>query len=102
MPRLIVHDRAKADLDEIADYIALDSIDAALRFYAAAQSAFNCLADFPGAGAPHPTGNPLFDTLRIWPITGFRNYLVCYLPLADGAEVLRVIHAARDVNRVFR
>ena len=47
MPRLIVHDRAKADLDEIAEYIALDSIDAALRFYAAAQSAFNRLADLP-------------------------------------------------------
>jgi len=29
MPRLIVHDRAKFDLDEIADYIADDSIDAA-------------------------------------------------------------------------
>jgi len=36
MPCLIVHDRAKTDLDNIADYIADDSIDAALRFYQAA------------------------------------------------------------------
>ena len=102
MPRLIVHDRAKSDLDDIADYIADDSIDAALRFYQAAQEAFNRLADFPGAGAPHPTGNPIYDNLRIWPITGFRNFLVCYLPAPNGVEILRVIHGARDVNRIFK
>jgi plasmid stabilization system protein ParE len=51
MPCLIVHDRAKTDLDNIADYIADDSIDAALRFYQAAREAFNRLADFPGSGA---------------------------------------------------
>jgi plasmid stabilization system protein ParE len=48
MPRLIVHDRAKADLDEIADYIAIDSFDSALRFYQTAREAFERLADFPG------------------------------------------------------
>ncbi|MDB5323008.1 MAG: plasmid stabilization system protein [Phycisphaerales bacterium] len=102
MPRLIVHDRAKADLDDIADYIARDSIDAALRFYQAAREAFERLADFPGAGGRHPTGNPAFDNLRIWPITGFRNYLVCYFPMTDGAEILRVVHGARDIDRVFK
>ena len=102
MPRLIVHDRAKADLDEIADYIAIDSFDSALRFYQAAREAFERLADFPGAGPEHPTSNPAFANLRIWPITGFRNYLVCYLRLRDGAEILRVIHGARDVKRVFK
>jgi toxin ParE1/3/4 len=102
MPRLIVHDRAEADLDQIADYIAADSIDAALRFLQAARQAFQMLSEFPGAGAPHPTDNPMFANLRIWPITGFRNFLVCYLRVPEGAQVLRVIHGARDVDRVFK
>jgi toxin ParE1/3/4 len=101
MPRLIVHDRAKADVDDIADYIATDSIDAALRFYQAAQDAFNLLADFPGAGARQSVPDPAFAQLRSWPITGFRKYLICYLPLSDGVEIVRVIHGAQDVNRVF-
>ena len=101
MPRLIVHDRAKSDVDDIADFIAADGIDVALRFYQAAQDAFTLLADFPGAGARQPVPDPAFSELRTWPITGFRNYLICYLPRADGVEVLRVVHGARDVNRVF-
>ena len=101
MPRLIVHERARHDVDEIADYIAADSFDSALRFYGAVEEDFRRLADFPGAGASHPTGNPVFANLRIWPIKRFRNYLVCYLPLPDGIEVLRVIHGARDVDRIF-
>jgi toxin ParE1/3/4 len=101
MPRLLVHDRARTDVDDIADFIATGSIDAALRFYQATQDAFNLLADFPGAGARQSVPDPAFAELRIWPITGFRNYLVCYFPLPDGVEVLRVVHGARDVNRVF-
>jgi toxin ParE1/3/4 len=101
MPRLLVHDRAKSDLDDIADFIAAGSIDSALRFYQAARDAFSLLADFPGAGARQSVPDPTFADLRTWPITGFRKYLVCYLPLPDGVEVLRVIHGARDVNRVF-
>ena len=53
MGRLVVHDRARADLDEIADYIARDDLDAAIRFYDAARRALRFLSDFPGAGASH-------------------------------------------------
>jgi plasmid stabilization system protein ParE len=77
MPRLIVHDAALHDLDEAMDFIAIDSVDAAIRLHQAAKEAFAKLAEFPGFGGKHPTGNPAF-------------------------EVLRVIHGARDVNRVFR
>jgi toxin ParE1/3/4 len=100
MPRLIVHDEAELDINGIGDHIAADSFDSAIRFVRAARKACWFLAEFPGAGGSHPTGS--YPQLRTWPITGFRNYLVCYLPLADGAEVLRVIHAAQDVDRVFR
>jgi toxin ParE1/3/4 len=102
MARRIVHARAKADVNAIADYIARDSLDASLRFYRAVEEAIERLAEMPGMGAIYESKNPRFATIRIWPITGFRNFLVCYLPFADGVEVLRMIHGAMDVNRVFK
>ena len=101
MGRLLVNDRVDADLDEIADFIARDDLDAALRFYDAARRAFHFLSDYPRAGALHQQSDPRLAAMRVWPISRFRNYLVCYLPLADGAVILRVIHGARDVGRVF-
>ena len=37
-----------------------------------------------------------------WRVFPFRRYLICYRPLdAGGVEIARVIHAARDLQRVF-
>jgi toxin ParE1/3/4 len=101
MGRLLVNDRVDADLDEIADYIARDDLDAALRFYDAARRAFHFLSDYPRAGAIHVQSDPRFAEMRLWPISRFRDYLVCYIPLSDGVVILRVIHGARDVRRIF-
>jgi hypothetical protein len=35
-------------------------------------------------------------------VKGFERYLIFYRPLTDGVELLRVIHCARDVERLFR
>ncbi len=32
---------------------------------------------------------------------GFRKHLVFYRPLSNGAEIVRVIHGARDLERLF-
>ena len=97
MPRVSVHERAREDVDEIAAYIARDNLDAALRFYDAAESAFELLARMPGAGpvVDPPIANA--PDLRFWPIARYRNYLVLYVPLSDGIDVLRVLHGARDI-----
>ena len=39
--------------------------------------------------------------LRVWQVQGFNNYLIFYRPIERGVEVVRVLHAARDVNAVF-
>lgn len=37
-----------------------------------------------------------------WLVFPFQRYLICYRPLpAKGVEIARVIHAARDLYRVF-
>ena len=35
------------------------------------------------------------DSLRSFP---FRRYVIFYLPLPDGIDVVRVLHSARDVD----
>jgi toxin ParE1/3/4 len=35
------------------------------------------------------------------PIRGFGKYLIFYLPLEDGIEIVRVLHGPRDVQSLF-
>lgn len=39
--------------------------------------------------------------IRQWRLPGFENYLIFYRPLDDGVEILRVLHGARDIQRIF-
>ncbi|HEY1686883.1 MAG TPA: type II toxin-antitoxin system RelE/ParE family toxin [Tepidisphaeraceae bacterium] len=101
MPRLLVHDKALDDVQSIAHYIARENLSAALRFYDAAQLAFDFLVSMPGAGPQLNSPFQSIPDLRFWPISRFRNYLVLYKSLPDGVEILRVIHGARDISSIF-
>jgi plasmid stabilization system protein ParE len=35
-------------------------------------------------------------------VKGFERYLIFYRALTDDVEILRVIHCARDIERLFR
>lgn len=100
---LIVTIRAKAkqDLIELADYIALDNIDAAERFIDAAQSAFQFLSETPGAGATREYFSPKLFGLRMWPIRGFEKHLIFYRMISNSLEIIRVIHSAQDIEALF-
>ena len=95
------HPRARIDLAEIFSYIAVDKLSAAERFVEAAEDAFTKLADMPGMGPEWGSKKPSLRGVRFWPIRGFSNYLIFYKRTKDGIEVLRVIHGARDIERVF-
>jgi len=41
----------------------------------------------------------LFPGLRSHP---FGRYVIFYMPLSDGVDVIRVIHSARDLNSIFQ
>ena len=100
MGRLIVHDRAWDEAKDIAIRITKDSLEAGLRVYARIREAFEFVATHPGAGASCEVVNPRLKGLRYWPVTKYRNYLLLYRPLDDGAEILRVIHGAQDLARI--
>jgi toxin ParE1/3/4 len=91
----------RRDLVGLADYISRDNLDAALRFLDAAERTFNFLAANNQSGQQCGFQQPEIAGLRVWPIEGFRNYLVFYRPTDDGVEILRVLHGARDIEALF-
>lgn len=99
--RIIKTDLALTDLEEQAEYLRLRSPRSALRFLDAAEALFRQLASMPGLGEPFETANPFFQDLRCFPIPKFPSQIVYYKPLRDGIIVIRVLHGARDVDRIF-
>lgn len=37
----------------------------------------------------------------VWQVRGFENYVIFYRPIEHGIEIVRVLHAARDIAAVF-
>lgn len=101
MTRIIKRPVAKRDLIEQADFIAQDNLEAALRFLAAAEKTFAQLARLPNIGKSRKVKSRVSANVRQFPITGFEKYLVFYRPIKGGIEILRVLHGARDLNRIF-
>lgn len=98
---LLVRAVAETEIDQIAAYIARDNLSAAVRFHQRLQETFERLSAWPHCGAPRVTLNPTLQGLRSYPIRGYRNYLVFYIPFEDRVEILHVVHGARDIPEVL-
>ncbi len=99
--RIVITPRASQDLDENFAYIAQNNLDAALRFFDAARQTFARLAQMSGMGRLYPVQNPRLEGLRRLSVRGFENYLIFYLSFDDYIEVVRILHAARDLEEVL-
>ena len=99
--RILVRPAAANDLDERAAYIARDStVETALRFFEAADTTFWLLARRPGIGKLYGLRTPL-EVIRSFPVKGFADILIFYRPLRGGIEVVRVLHGAREIEKLF-
>lgn len=85
---------AQADLDlgSIWDFIAADDVRAAERQLDRFEQIFQMLAANPLAGRERPE---LRTNLRSFPAG---SYIIFYLPLSDGVEVIRVMHGRQDID----
>ena len=99
--RLIQRPLARLDLIEIADYIAKNNFNAAMRFLAAAESTFEQLRCRPALGATGEYSVPFLRNMRRWRVAGFTNYLIFYFVTDSAVEIVRVIHGARDIESLF-
>ncbi len=101
-PRYNVLPSADRDLDGQAGYLMQEvGLETALRFYDAAAATFEKLARTPGIGERRESPNPRLGGLRVWRVEAFANHLIFYRPVDSGIEIVRVLHAARDVDRVL-
>jgi Plasmid stabilization system protein len=94
---------AKRDLvEQWVWYAENASIKTADRFLAAADSTATLLARQPESGSRVSTTRVEFQEIRRFPLSdGFERISLFYFPLPDGIDLVRVIHASRDLQRLL-
>lgn len=93
--------RAEEDLTEAYLYIGADSGAAAERLMDAVDGALRFLFAQPGAGKRRGYRSLAVQGVRSWPVRGFGSYLIFYRAVADGIEIVRFVHGARDIPRLL-
>ena len=83
---------AEEDFRDIWRHIAEDNLDAADAFLRRIDLKLELYASQPRMGTIR---EPLAPGLRSFPVG---NYLVFYRIVSDGIELVRVLHAARDIR----
>lgn len=87
--------QAARDLGEIADYISARDPTAAGRVVEEIRQRCRALADMPGMGRPREEFAPGLRSSVV------RKYLIFYRPDDKGIEVVRIVHGARDLPKLF-
>ncbi len=95
MARLVILPAARADLVEIADFIAQDDSRRALSFVAEIEARMRAAAERPGS---FPARDELHAGLRA---ARHGRYLIFFVEEGDEVRVVRVLHGARDLPRAF-
>jgi toxin ParE1/3/4 len=93
-----IRPQAVEELDDMAAYLGRSSPATAFRFLQAWEQTLSFLEQMPGIGHPCLLVNPMLKELRWWPVQGFQNHLIYYLPVDKGIEVLHLFHGARNVT----
>ena len=97
VPRYVLVPEARKDLAELLDYIAADSVDAALRVHDRFVEIFELLAEHPDAG--HYRDDLTSRPVRFFPVY---SYLVAYSDGSAPLEIVRVLGGAQDVESILR
>ena len=92
MAVIVLQPRAKADISEIWEVIAEDSDDQADAFIDLIDQNFQLLAQKSGLGRRR---EELAEGLRSFPVG---RYVIFYLPIPGGVQIVRVLHGARDIE----
>lgn len=96
MPRILKRPLAQCDIDEIWDFIADDNEERADAFIDILDEKLQLLAQNTGMGRSR---EELAKGLRSFPVD---RYVIFYLPIRRGIELVRVLHGARDLASLFR
>lgn len=100
----LVTQRPRARLDLLEQFVYFGEqagVEVAEHYFAAVDATCRQLIDHPRSGVLYDTGIARLKDLRRFPVKGFENYLLFYLPHQNGIDVIRVFHGARDTGNLF-
>jgi toxin ParE1/3/4 len=96
MARVTRRPQAEADILDIWSYIAEDSVVEADRWVDRLDESLTLWATQPEMGRARDELSPGIHSLA------FGRYVVFFMPLPDGIDVVRVLHGSRDLDEQFR
>ena len=99
--KFVLSREALDDLDLIWAYIARDNPQAAERVLEAANRICKMLGDQPELGRLCRFRKEELADIRSFVITDFPNYIIFYRALTDCVHIVRVLHGARDIEKLF-
>lgn len=95
--RVAVRHAAARDIDAaVSHYLHEGGAALATRFVAALEEAYRHIRRFPATGALRYATELGITGLRFWPLNKF-PYLVFFVEREDQIDVLKVLHAKRDI-----
>lgn len=89
---------AEEDVAKQAVWIAADNPVAANRFIDAVAETIRFVENSPQAGGRFTVRSEKLQGLRKVAVTGFENWLLFYLERDDSLQIVRLLHAARDLS----
>jgi plasmid stabilization system protein ParE len=95
--RFLLTPEARADIIEIWDYIAADSIDSADQVMVRLHDAFTGLAQTPGMG--HYREDLADSRHRFWTVY---SYVIAYRWETRPLQIIAVVHGARQSEAFFQ
>jgi toxin ParE1/3/4 len=95
MLKIVRTPAAVRDLEAITDYIAVDNLTAALAFYDEIDRLLTLIAQYPDLGEAVDQLSPGLRRLTLG------NYLLFYCRADDQIDLVRILHGARDIDRMF-
>ena len=98
--RVVWRQVAEQDLEDATLYIADNNEEAATRFLDAVDKAVLNLVEMPHLGRERSFHGNRTQNMRSWFVKDF-NYIIFYVPLDDGIDVVRLLHGARDLPTLF-
>ena len=100
--RIRITPQAERDLNNEVVYLAEEAdAETGIRFFEAAHETFRGLLDMPGMGRIRALNNPRLADIRQWSVSGFEKHLIFYRIVVSGIDIVRVLHGARDIDRVL-
>lgn len=96
MSRFVLTPKAKADLRQIINHIASENLPAAKRVRIKKNEVMHCLSRSPGIG--HLRRDLSDAEVRFHQVY---SYLILYRPETKPLQIVRILHAARDVETIL-